>query len=225
MKEPDMRKIIASTFLSLDGVMQAPGGPEEDPTHGFTLGGWSATYWDEGMHGEMGALMGQPFDLLLGRKTYEIFAAHWPFAGDNPVTALFNKATKYVASRSLNTLDWVNSKIIEGDVVAGVKALKAENGPELQVHGSANLLQTLNDAGLVDEHSIWIFPVVLGRGKRLFEDGAAPKALELIESKTSSTGVMMNRYRSKGGVVPGSFALPECSPAERARREKMRKEG
>jgi dihydrofolate reductase len=220
-----MRKIIVSTFLSLDGVMQAPGGPDEDPTRGFTLGGWSAHYWDDGMNAAMGGLMGRPFDLLLGRKTYEIFAAHWPFAGDNPVTHLFNKATKYVATRSLNKLDWVNSQIIEGDVVAGVKALKAGEGPELQVHGSANLLQSLNDAGLVDEHSIWIFPVVLGHGKRLFEDGAAPKALELIESKISSTGVMMNRYCPKGAIMPGSFALPECSPAELARREKMEREG
>jgi dihydrofolate reductase len=118
----------------------------------------------------------------------------------------------------------VNSKLIEGDVIAGVKALKAENGPDLQVHGSANFLQSLNDAGLVDEHSIWIFPVVLGHGKRLFEDGAQPKALELTESKTSSTGVLMNRYRPKGRVVPGTFALPECSPAELARREKMKRE-
>jgi dihydrofolate reductase len=219
-----MRKIIASTFLSLDGVMQAPGGPEEDPTRGFALGGWSANYWDEGMHAQMGKLMSRPFDLLLGRKTYEIFAAHWPFAGDNPVTHLFNKATKHVATRTLNTLDWVNSRIIEGDAVAGVKALKAEDGPYLLVSGSADFLQTLNDAGLVDEHSIWIFPVVLGRGKRLFEEGAAPKALELIESKTSSTGVMMNRYRPRGPVAPGSFALPECPPAELARREKMRRE-
>ena len=219
-----MRKIIVSTFLSLDGVMQAPGGPEEDPTRGFTLGGWSTNYWDDSMNAAMGGLMSQPFDLLLGRKTYEIFAAHWPFAGDNPITHLFNKATKYVATRSLKKFDWANSQAIEGDVVAGVKALKAENGPDLQVHGSANFLQSLNDAGLVDEHSIWIFPVVLGHGKRLFEDGARPKALELTESKTSSTGVLMNRYRPKGAIVPGTFALAECSPAELARREKMKRE-
>jgi len=219
-----MRKVIASTFMSLDGVMQAPGGPEEDPTKGFTLGGWSANYWDEGMNAAMGGLMSQPFDLLLGRKTYEIFAAHWPYAGDNPITNLFNKATKYVASRSPQKLDWVNSKVIEGDVVAGVKALKAENGPDLQVHGSANFLQTLIGAGLVDEHSIWIFPVVLGHGKRLFEEGSPAEALELAQTKTSSTGVMMNLYRPKGVVKAGSFALAEPSAAELARRAKLARE-
>lgn len=220
-----MRKVIVSTFMSLDGVMQAPGGPEEDPTKGFTLGGWSANYWDESMNATMGQLMSQPFDLLLGRKTYEIFAAHWPFAGDNPITALFNKATKYVASRTLTNPGWVNSKVIEGDVVAGVKALKAENGPDLQVHGSANFLQTLIGAGLVDEHSIWIFPVVLGHGKRLFESGAPAQGLELAQSKLSSTGVLMNLYKPKGAVVAGTFALAEPSPAELARRAKIAREG
>jgi dihydrofolate reductase len=220
-----MRKVIVSTFMSLDGVMQAPGGPTEDPTKGFTLGGWTANYWDESMNATMGQLMSKPFDLLLGRKTYEIFAAHWPFAGDNPVTNLFNKATKYVATRTLDKFDWVNTKPIEGDVIAGVKALKAENGPDLQVHGSANFLQSLIGAGLVDEHSIWIFPVVLGHGKRLFENSAPAHALELAESKTSGTGVIMNIYRPKGAVKVGSFALAESSPAEAARQAKMAKEG
>jgi len=220
-----MRKVIVSTFMSLDGVMQAPGGPTEDPTKGFTLGGWTANYWDESMNATMGQLMSKPFDLLLGRKTYEIFAAHWPFAGDNPVTNLFNKATKYVATRTLDKFDWVNTKPIEGDVIAGVKALKAENGPDLQVHGSANFLQSLIGAGLVDEHSIWIFPVVLGHGKRLFENSAPAHALELAETKTSGTGVIMNIYRPKGAVKVGSFALAEPSPAEAARQAKMAKEG
>lgn len=220
-----MRKVIVSTFMSLDGVMQAPGGPTEDPTKGFTLGGWSANYWDDGMNATMGQLMSKPFDLLLGRKTYEIFAAHWPYAGDNPITDKFNKATKHVATRSLNTFDWVNTKRIEGDVIAGVKALKAENGPDLQVHGSANFLQSLIGAGLVDEHSIWIFPVVLGHGKRLFENSAPAQAMELAESKISGTGVMMNIYRPKGAVKVGSFALAEPSPAEVARQAKMAKEG
>ncbi|MEP6829992.1 MAG: dihydrofolate reductase family protein [Rhizomicrobium sp.] len=220
-----MRKVIVSTFMSLDGVMQAPGGPEEDPTRGFTLGGWSANYWDEGMNAAMGQLMSQPFDLLLGRKTYEIFAAHWPFAGDNPIANLFNKITKHVATTTLNTFDWVNTKRIEGDVVAGVKALKAGDGPDLQVHGSANFLQTLIGAGLVDEHSIWIFPVVLGHGKRLFENSAPAHALELAQTKTSGTGVIMSLYRPKGAVVPGTFALAETAPAEIARRAKMADEG
>ncbi len=220
-----MRKVIVSTFMSLDGVMQAPGGPEEDPTKEFTLGGWSANYWDEGMNAAMGQLMSQPFDLLLGRKTYEIFAAHWPFAGDNPIANLFNKATKHVATTTLSKFDWVNTQRIEGDVVAGVKALKAGDGPDLQVHGSANFLQTLIGAGLVDEHSIWIFPVVLGHGKRLFENSTPAHALELAQTKTSGTGVIMNIYRPKGAVVPGTFALAETAPAEVARRAKMANEG
>jgi dihydrofolate reductase len=171
-----MRKIIASTFATLDGVMQAPGGPEEDPTGGFTEGGWSFSYWDETMDKAMGETMSVPFDLLLGRKTYEIFAAHWPYAGDNPITAIFNKAIKHVASRTLSRLDWVNSKLIQGDVAGEVARLKAGDGPELQVHGSSGLLQTLTGAGLVDEYRVWIFPLVLGHGKRLFEKGAPPRA-------------------------------------------------
>jgi dihydrofolate reductase len=220
-----MRQIIASTFMSLDGIMQAPGAPHEDPTHGFALGGWSASYWDEVMNGAMGETMSRPFDLLLGRKTYEIFAAHWPHAGDNPITQLFNKATKYVASRTLAGLDWVNSQILEGDVAKAVARLKAGEGPELQVHGSANLLQTLIGAGLIDEHRVWIFPVVLGSGKRLFEAGAPPHALSLAKSTLSTTGVVMNSYRQAGAIKPGSFALDQPSEAELARRAKMAREG
>src|SRR5258708_36036324 len=142
-----MRRIIASTFVTLDGVMQAPGGPEEDPTGGFKPGGWSFSYWDDMMNQFMGESMSQPFDLLLGRKTYEIFAAHWPHAGENPVTELFNKLTKNVVSRTLNKLDWVNSKLVEGDATKAVGRLKAGDGPDLQVHGSSVLLQTLIGAG------------------------------------------------------------------------------
>ena len=220
-----MRRIIASTFMSLDGVMQAPGGPEEDPTRGFTLGGWSASYWDESMNQAMGETMSQPFDLLLGRKTYEIFAAHWPHAGDNPITQLFNKAVKHVATRTLAGLDWVNSQILKGDVAKAVAQLKAGEGPELQVHGSANLLQTLTGAGLIDEYRVWIFPVVLGHGKRLFEAGTPPHALSLAKSVLSSTGVVMNAYRPAGAIKPGSFALDTPSDAELARRAKMAREG
>jgi dihydrofolate reductase len=220
-----MRKIIASTFLTLDGVMQAPGGPEEDPTGGFTEGGWSAPYWDETMNKAMGETMSVPFDLLLGRKTYEIFAAHWPYAGDNPITALFNKATKHVASRTQGKLDWVNSKRIQGDVATEVARLKQGDGPELQVHGSAGLLQTLTGANLIDEYRIWIFPLVLGHGKRLFEKGTPPQGLVLADSKLSSTGVLLNTYRPAGAVKPGSFALETTSDAELARRAKMAREG
>ena len=220
-----MRKIISSTFASLDGVMQAPGGPEEDPTRGFTEGGWSFSYWDDTMNTMMGETMGTPFDLLLGRKTYEIFAAHWPYAGDNPITALFNKATKYVATHTLDKADWVNTTLLRGDIAAEVTRLKQSDGPELQVHGSANLLQTLTGAHLVDEYRIWIFPVVLGKGKRLFEASTAPQGLSLAATKTSTTGVMMNIYKPAGAVKPGSFALGTTSQAELARREKMAREG
>jgi dihydrofolate reductase len=201
-----MRKLIVNTFSTLDGVMQAPGGPEEDPEGGFEHGGWSFGYWDEQMGEVMGAFMGKPFDLVLGRKTYEIFAAHWPHSEEEGAEQL-NSATKHVASRSLSgPLDWQNSHLIEGDVVAGVRALKEQDGPELQVHGSATLLQTLIAAGLVDEFSIWIFPVVLGRGKRLFGDGTVPDGLELIDSQVSSSGVIMTRYRPGAEIKSGSFA-------------------
>ena len=220
-----MRKLIASTFVTLDGVMQAPGGPQEDPTGGFTEGGWSFSYWDDVMDKVMGESMSQPFDLLLGRKTYEIFAAHWPYAGDNPVTALFNKTTKYVASRTLNRLDWVNSKLIAGDVAKEVERLKTGEGPDLQVHGSSVLLQTLIGAQLIDEYRLWIFPLILGHGKRLFEKGAAPQGLALADTRSSSTGVLINTYRPAGAVKPGSFAHQTPTDAELARRKKMASEG
>jgi dihydrofolate reductase len=155
----------------------------------------------------------------------EICAAHWPHAGENPVTELFNKTTKYVASRTLKKLDWVNSKLIEGDVAREVGRLKAGDGPDLQVHGSSVLLQTLIGAQLIDEYYLWIFPLVLGHGKRLFEKGVAPYGLSLVDTKSSSTGVLINRYRPSGAVRPGSFALETPTDAELARRKKMAKEG
>ena len=200
-----MRKLIVNTFVSLDGVMQAPGGPEEDPSEGFEHGGWSFGYWDEQMGESMGELMGKPFDLILGRKTYEIFAAHWPHSQEDGAAEL-NGATKHVASTTLTRLDWQNSHLIEGDVVAGVRALKEQDGPELQVHGSATLLQTLIGAGLVDEFRVWIFPVLLGGGKRLFGDGTVPEGLELVSSQTASTGVIMTTYRTGAEIKSGSFA-------------------
>ena len=201
-----MRKLIVNTFLTLDGVMQAPGGPEEDPEGGFEHGGWSFGYWDEQMGEVMGRFMGKPFDLVLGRKTYEIFAAHWPHSDEEGAEQL-NSATKHVASKTLSgPLDWQNSHLIEGDVPAGVRALKEQDGPELQVHGSATLLQTLIAERLVDEFSIWIFPVVLGRGKRLFGDGTVPDGLELVDSQVSSSGVIMTRYRPGSEIKSGSFA-------------------
>jgi dihydrofolate reductase len=212
-----MRKLIVNTFLTLDGVMQAPGGPEEDPSGGFDHGGWSFGYWDEQMQAVMGESMSKPFDLVLGRKTYEIFAAHWPYS-DEPAAEPLNEATKHVASTTLKELDWENSKLIEGDVPEGIRAIKEEDGPELQVHGSANLSQTLLEHGLIDEFRLWIFPLVLGKGKRLFDGGTVPAGLQVVGSQTSSTGVIMATYRSGAEIKYGSFASETPSEAEQARR-------
>jgi dihydrofolate reductase len=215
-----VRPLVVSTFLTLDGVMQAPGGPEEDPTEDFTHGGWSVGYWDDAMGQRMGEVMGKPFDLLLGRKTYEIFAAHWPHV-DEPPADVLNSARKYVASRTLDSVEWNNSTLLEGDVAEAVAELKEEDGPEIQVHGSSNLIQTLLEHDLVDELKIMIFPVVLGTGKRLFAEGAVPAGLELSESTTSATGVFMATYERRGEIKYGSFALEQPTEEERARRQQL----
>jgi dihydrofolate reductase len=201
-----MRKLVVSTFLTLDGVMQAPGGPGEDESGGFAHGGWSFHYWDDRMGQIMGEAMSRPFDLVLGRKTYDIFAAHWPHA-DDPGAQPLNDATKYVASRSRPTLEWSNSVLIEGDAAEGVAAIKRGDGPELQVHGSGDLIQTLVRHGLVDEFRLWVFPVVIGTGKRLFAEGTVPAGLRLVDSTVSSTGVVIGTYAPAGDLVTGSFAL------------------
>ena len=216
-----MRKLVVSTFMTLDGVMQAPGGPGEDPTGGFTHEGWSVTYWDDAMGQRMGESMGKPFDLLLGRKTYEIFAAHWPHATDQPGADVLNNATKHVASRTLDKVDWANSRLIEGDVPEEVAKLKAEDGPEIQVHGSSNLIQTLQEHDLVDEYRVMIFPLALGSGKRLFADGTIPAGLRLVDSSASTTGVLMATYERAGEIEYGTFALGEPSEAELERRRAL----
>jgi dihydrofolate reductase len=218
-----MRKLVVNTFVSLDGVMQAPGGPEEDPTGGFEHGGWSVSFWDDQMMKAMGEFMGKPFDLVLGRKTYEIFAAHWPHT-DDPGAAELNRATKYVASRTLDILEWENSQRLAGDVGEAVARLKEEDGPELQVHGSSDLIQTLLRHGLIDQFRVWTFPVVLGTGKRLFGEGAPPVALSLVDSQVSSTGVVMTTYEPAGDIPKGSFALEEPTEAELRRRGRLREE-
>jgi dihydrofolate reductase len=200
-----MRKLIVSTFLTLDGVMQAPGGPEEDESGGFTQGGWSVNYWDEQMGQVMGEAMSTGFDLVLGRKTYDIFAAFWPHT-DDPGARPLNDATKYVASRSRPALEWSNSVLLEGDAADAVAALRQGDGPELQVHGSGDLIQTLVRNGLVDEYRLWVFPVVIGSGKRLFADGAVPAGLRLVDSTISTTGVVIGTYEPAGELVRGSFA-------------------
>ena len=202
-----MRKLIVSTFLTLDGVIQAPGGPEEDDSGGFALGGWSVNYWDEQMGQVMAEAMSAPFDLVLGRRTYEIFAAYWPHAPEEAGSKPLNDATKYVASRSRPRLEWGPSVLIEGDAAEGIAALKKEDGPELQVHGSGNLIQTLMRHNLVDQYRLWVFPLVIGSGKRLFSDGTIPSALKLVNSKVSATGVVIGTYEPAGQIVTGSFAL------------------
>jgi dihydrofolate reductase len=202
-----MRKLIVSTFLTLDGVMQAPGGPGEDDSGGFAHGGWSVNYWDEKMGQVMGEAMSTPFDLVLGRKTYDIFAAYWPHASDDAGAKPLNDATKYVASRSRPRLEWRTSVLIEGDAAEGIAALKQEDGPELQVHGSGNLIQTLLHHNLVDQYRLWVFPLVIGSGKRLFSDGTIPSGLKLVDSKVSTTGVVIGTYEPAGEIATGSFAL------------------
>jgi dihydrofolate reductase len=201
-----MRKLIVSTFLTLDGVMQAPGGPEEDDRGGFAHGGWSVNYWDERMQQVMGEAMSTPFDLVLGRRTYDIFAAYWPHATEEAGAKPLNDATKYVASRSDPTLEWSKSVLIEGDAAEGIAALKKEDGPELQVHGSGNLIQTLLRHDLVDEYRLWVFPLVIGSGLRLFSEGTIPSGLKLVDSTVSTTGVVIGTYEPAGEIVTGSFA-------------------
>jgi dihydrofolate reductase len=206
----DMRKLVVGTFLTVDGVMQAPGGPDEDREGGFEHGGWSFNYWDD--------VMGQLIEestlragaLLLGRKTYEIFAAHWPHVGgDDPVAAKLDAVPKYVASRTLDEVTWNNSTLIQGDVAEAVARLKGEPGDEIQVTGSGELIQTLIEHDLVDEYRLWVFPLVLGEGKRLFARGAIPAALRLVDTKTSSTGVVIHTYERAGELQYGSFALEQ----------------
>jgi len=195
------------SFVTLDGVMQAPGGPDEDNDGGFAYGGWSVRYWDEQMGQVMAEATGRPFAMVLGRRTYDIMAAYWPHAPEEEGAKVFNDATKYVASRGRPDLAaWSNSVPIEGDAAQGLAALKAEDGPELQVHGSANLIQTLLRHNLVDQYRLWVFPLVLGSGKRLFGDGTVPSGLRLVDHKVSGTGVVMGTWEPAGEVVTGTFA-------------------
>jgi dihydrofolate reductase len=201
-----MRKLMVTTFLTLDGVMQAPGGPGEDDSGGFAYGGWSVNYWDEMMGQVMGEATSRPFAMVLGRRTFDIMAAYWPTAPEETGAKVFNEATKYVASRGHPKLEeWSNSVQIEGDAADGLAGLKREDGPELQVHGSANLIQTLLRHNLADQYRLWVFPVVVGPGKRLFAEGTIPAGLKLVDSKVSTTGVVIGTYEPAGELVTGSF--------------------
>jgi dihydrofolate reductase len=228
-----MRKIVASAFVSLDGVMQAPGGPGEDPTGGFKLEGWATTLWDGGIEAAMGELFSQPFDLLLGRRTYDIFAAHWPYVETDPakssfdklnsdIAEMFNRITKYVATHEPGSLAWKNTEWLGEDVVGRVEELKRGEGPMLLLQGSTVLIQQLLANDLIDEVRLVIYPLVLGRGKRFFGEGTIPAAFKLADSKTSPNGVLLTRYERAGEVTTGSFGMEPPTAAELERRRKLR---
>lgn len=222
-----MRKVIVGAMISLDGVMQAPGGPQEDPTGGFSYGGWVAPLADEVFGEEIGKMFSQPFDLLLGRKTYEIFAAHWPYAEGGPDDSLakaFNSITKYVATRKGLDLTWKGSVALR-DAATDVAKLKQGDGPALVTQGSTDLIRTLLASDLVDEINMFTFPVVLGGGKRLFDDGATAAAFKLTANRVSPNGIVIAQYVRDGAVETGDFAMDPPTPAEVARREKMQREG
>jgi len=204
-------RLTATTFLTLDGVMQAPGGPEEDPSDGFEHGGWSFPYPDEDFGRLVSGWFEQAEAFLLGRRTYEIFAAFWPQVTEaaDPVASRLNALPKYVASRTLETVSWRGAELLHGDVAEAVARLKAQPGRDLQVHGSGDLLQTLMAHDLVDEYRLFVYPVVLGSGRRLFNQGAPPRSLKLVDATTTSTGVVVATYERGGPVVTGSFTVED----------------
>ena len=204
-----MRKSIVIEFFSLDGVIQAPGGPTEDPSGGFRFGGWQAPYSDDAVGTAIMSLYAQPFELLLGRRTYDIWAPYWPDVAarkpDHPIAGPFDRTIKHVATHHPDTLTWKPSRALGDDIVDGVRQLKAQAGPNLLTHGSSEMVQQLLAAGLVDELHLYIYPLVLGQGKRLFGDDAMPSEFELVESSTTATGVIIARYRRGGEVKTGTF--------------------
>jgi len=203
-------RLTLTTFLTLDGVMQAPGDPNEDP-EGFRYGGWQVPFADDDMARLVSAWFENAGAFLLGRKTYEIFAGYWPRVTDenDPVASRLNRLPKYVASTTLQSLDWANSHLLRGDVAEAVKRLKAQPGHELQVHGSGRLAQTLIANDLVDEYRLWTYPLLLGGGKRLFRDREVGATLRLVESRTTSTGVVVSTYQPVGPVHSGSFPIQD----------------
>ena len=206
-----MTRLLVTTFLSLDGVMQAPGGPDEDRSGGFDQGGWLVRFADEDMMRLVVEWIARADGFLLGRKTYEIFAAHWPRVTDpdDPVARALNTLPKYVASRTLDKVEWNNSTLLRGDVVEEIRKLKNRPGREIQVHGSGGLAQTLIENDLVDEYRLWFFPVILGHGKRLFGEGAVPATVKLVDTKMTSTGVAIHTYRRAGEMRYGRVEAPE----------------
>jgi len=218
-----MRKIIVTSFLTMDGVLQAPGGPEEDRTNGFKWGGWQFPHQDEVTNNAIAKIMSTPFDLLLGRRTYEIFAAYWPYKND-VIGEKFNSINKYVVATTPVDTSWKNSILINGDVVNELKKLKKQNGPDLLVHGSSRLIQTLFANQLVDVLHIWTIPITLGKGKKLFEEGTPTQEWKMTESVISTKGVVIASYVPGGEVKLGSFVPDEVSDAEIERRKKWMKE-
>ena len=219
-----MRRIIGGAFVSLDGVMQAPGGPTEDWTGGFPFGGWVAPHFDDQVGAAISGLFDSAFDLLLGRKTYEIFAAHWPYAPEgDPIGTAFDKAAKYVVTHGDDDLPWRNSHRV-GSIEA-VAALKASNGPDLVIQGSTTLYPQLFAAGLIDRFMLLTFPVVLGSGKRLFGEGTPAFTMKLVSSATSPSGVTFTTYEPAGAVEMGTFQQDEPSAREVARQARMKREG
>ena len=216
-----MRKIIGAAFVSLDGVMQAPGGPQEDPTGGFRFGGWVAPFWAEDMGPFEQLIMGE-YDLLLGKRTYDIFSAYWPYHLDDPIGALFERIDKYVLTHSDEPLSWQNSRKLSGETAASAVAeLKRSEGRDLLIQGSSTLYPPLLSAGLIDRLVLLTFPVVLGQGKRIFDGSQAPGAMKLTDQFVSSKGVVIASYEPAGQVPTGDFGPDDPSAEERARREKI----
>jgi dihydrofolate reductase len=218
-----MRKLTGAVFVSLDGVMQAPGGPDEDPTSDFRFGGWVAPHWDEKM-GPFEDIITADYDLLLGKRTYDIFSAYWPYNQDNPIGEKFQRINKYVLTHSSEPLTWENSRKLSGDTADAVAALKGTEGRDLLIQGSSTLYVPLLAAGLIDRLVLITFPVILGQGKRIFDGSQRPGALKLVDSFVSPKGVVITTFEPAGDVPTGSFETREPSEAELERREKWARE-
>jgi dihydrofolate reductase len=217
-----MRKIIVTTFMTMDGVLQAPGGTEEDRTNGFKWGGWQFPHSDDVTNKAMAKIMSTPFDLLLGRRTYEIFSAYWPYKNDE-IGEKFNRINKYVVATTPVDISWRNSTLISKDVVNELKKLKDQDAPDLLVHGSSGLVQTLFANQLADVLHTWIYPITLGKGKKLFQEGTPTQEWKLTESTISTKGVILASYVPGGKVRTGSYVSDKVSDAELARRERWAK--
>ncbi|MFD1145479.1 dihydrofolate reductase family protein [Larkinella insperata] len=225
IKKAYMRKLILPVYMTMDGIVQAPGGPQEDSTNNFGWGGWMFPFSDPMLDEKLAALAAEPYDLLLGRRTYEIFAAYWPYQVNHPMADLFNRIEKYVVATTAVDTSWENSTLISHHVVEKIQELKAQEKPNLLVWGSRQLVQTLFRHHLVDVLQIWTCPLTLGRGKKLFEEGTQPQNWKLMDSVVSTTGVIVATYVPNGPVQAGSFASEQVSEKERLRRQKLANEG